>query len=125
MIGGGSLPRCTLLLHSAKVQLSLLYFVHGVSSESLYVEAHLSFGKCAGFTIINQVNADFFFFKDRYFPQGVNMQCEITVWVIDKPMIVCTTLYSFGSGIQLKITHNHDPGFWFVSRKPCIMGRIA
>lgn len=62
MIGGGSLV-CTLLLRSAKVQFSLLFFVHGVSSESLYVEAHLSFGKCAGFTIINQINTNIFFFQ--------------------------------------------------------------
>lgn len=47
-------------------------------------------------------------FKDSYFPQGVNMQCEITVEVIDKPILACTTLYSFGSGIQLKITHDHE-----------------
>lgn len=113
---------------SAKVQFSLLFFVCGVSSESLYVEAHLSLGKCSGFTILNQINTDFFglfCFKDRHFPQGVNMQCEITVEVIDKPILACTTLYSFGSGIQLKITHDHDPGFCFVSREPCIMCRIA
>lgn len=61
MIRGGSLLICTLLLHSAKVQFSLLFFVHGVSSESLDVQSYLSVGKCAGFTIINQINADFFF----------------------------------------------------------------
>lgn len=53
------------------------------------------------------------------------MQCEITVQVIDKPILVCTTLYSCGSGIQLKITRNCDAGFCFVSRKPCIKCRIA
>jgi len=99
VVGGGSLLTHALLLHSAKVRFSLLFFVHGVSSESLCAEARLSFGKYAGFTTINQINADFFFLKDRYFPQGVNRQCEITVQVIDKPISICTTLYSFGSGI--------------------------
>lgn len=31
------------------------------------------------------------------------MQSEIAVEVIDKPILACTTLYSFGSGIQLKL----------------------
>lgn len=49
----GSLLTCTLLLHSAKVQFILLFFVYGVSSERLYGEAHLSFGKCSGFAVLN------------------------------------------------------------------------
>lgn len=53
------------------------------------------------------------------------MQCEITVSITDKFNLVCRTLYSFGSGIQLKTVHNRDPGFCFVSRKPHIMCTIA
>lgn len=56
---------CTLLLHSAKVQFGLLLLVYEASSENLYVESHLSFGECSGFTVLNQINTDFTFFVSR------------------------------------------------------------